>query len=137
LLNRTIQVDDFDGIWTYPARGLADTAIGGITWSPTRNSPALAWSAPYFTVRDQEIEHNKTLSINALNLCHPSWHGIRTQVTRTLVYHRARLPTGLAFPEGVTGVIRGTPGSTGMVWFASMRRATVQSVRSIALLFER
>ena len=42
---------DFDGIWTYPTRGLADTAIGGITSSPTRNSPALAWSAPYFTVR--------------------------------------------------------------------------------------
>lgn len=44
------QVGGFDGIWTYPARGLADTAIGGITSSPTRNDPAIAWSAPYFTV---------------------------------------------------------------------------------------
>lgn len=35
------------------------------------------------------------------------------QVTRTLVYHRHNPPVGLAFPEGVEGVIRATPGSTG------------------------
>lgn len=35
------------------------------------------------------------------------------QVTRTLVYHRHNPPADLAFPEGVAGVIRATPGSTG------------------------
>jgi hypothetical protein len=34
-------------------------------------------------------------------------------VTRTLVYHRHHPPKDLAFPDGVDGVIRGTPGSTG------------------------
>lgn len=35
------------------------------------------------------------------------------QVTRTLVYHRRNPPLNLAFPAGVNGIIRGTPGSTG------------------------
>lgn len=101
-------VGDFDGIWTYPARGLADVAIGGITSSPTRNDPAIRWSEPYFTVR----AFAPLLPLHPHpSLIHP--HIIFFQVTRTLVYHRRNPPKGLAFPQGVEGVIRGTPGSTG------------------------
>jgi hypothetical protein len=59
---QTQQVAGFNGIWTYPARGLADVAIGGITSSPTRNGPAIAWSGPYFQVCVQGT-HGRTPSL--------------------------------------------------------------------------
>jgi len=44
-------VTHFDGIWNYPARGLADVSIGGIGVSEARTRTGTQWSLPYFRVQ--------------------------------------------------------------------------------------
>ncbi len=90
-----VAVPEFEGIWTYPTARLADVCIGGITVAPARTHPGLAWSDPYHHVR------------------------------RTLVFNRRHPPkAGLPFPQGLEGVVRGVPGSTGFA-DAAARMCTV------------
>jgi ABC-type amino acid transport substrate-binding protein len=51
-------VKHFNGIWNYPARGLADVSIGGIGVSDARTRAKTQWSLPYFRVQ-RSILYNK------------------------------------------------------------------------------
>jgi hypothetical protein len=64
---RFIEAPKFDGVWNLPGRGLADVAIGGITWAESRRSSETEWSCPYFTV-SRTLVYNRR---RALIKCFP------------------------------------------------------------------
>jgi len=85
-----VNVEVFDGIWDYPRKRLADTAIGGIANSKMpdaqykpRGGEMTEWSIPYFYVH------------------------------RSVLYRP--IDPIKQFPADVHGILVGTPGSTGWV----------------------